>query len=246
MKNLIVNGCSFTDDEKNETWATYVNEVLSPLEYINLAKGSAGNQFICDSTIEFLESKQIDPSDSVIIIMWSGIGRKDYNISGEWYYYFKDFYSLVCERNDETYFLHSGGLTHSWLENKTIRKIFEPVYKIVDPLSLCKENLLFFIKLKSYLNSKGYNFIFTNYFNTWDPTVESTHGGDYCIAHFCEQFPLYTNFDFSNWHFANGNRDCLGDIALQQNKIVKAHPTNEMHKQFSKTVIEWVNEYITH
>ncbi len=244
MKNLVVNGCSFTQKAPGcKTWATFVNETLSPERYYNIAQSGAGNQYICDSTIEFLESTQFDPLDTTVVIMWSGIGRKDLHIGGSWHYHFKDFYGVTCKRNDETYFLHSGGLTDSWLSNKEIRKIFEPIYKIADPLSLCKENLLLFIKLKSYLVSKGYKFIFTNYFNTWNPDVESTHGGDYCIAYFCKQFPIYNNFDFANWKFANANRDCLGDLAHERNGLDDTwHPTVQMHEQFSKTVIQWIEE----
>lgn len=237
MTNLVVNGCSFTE---SESWADRVNKNLSPQTYYNLAKSGAGNKFICDSTIAFLESSNLDPKDTTVIIMWSGIGRKDLHISGEWYFHLREEYMSLCQRNKSYYYLHSGGLTNSWLENKQTQQTFSPMYKLSDPLSICTENLLFFIQLRSYLRDKKFNFYFTNYFNTWNPTVESTVGGDYCIAHFCgiENLPMYKNFNFEDWFFVDNNKSCLGDFAININQLDNTgHPTKIAHEKFADLVV---------
>lgn len=241
MQNLVVNGCSFTQEtDYTRTWASFLREKINPENYINLAQGGAGNKYICDSTISFLESNTISSKNTLIIIMWSGVGRKDLHISEEWFFYFKEYYDYLCRRNDETCYLHSGGLTNSWLENKKTRKIFENIYKISDPLSICIENLLFFIHLKSYLKSNNYKFYFTNYFNTWNPAVESTNGGDYCIGHFCTKHtlnPIYQNFDFDDWIFLNDAKDCLGDLAEKTYSLDSTrHPIEETHSRFANAL----------
>jgi hypothetical protein len=243
VENLVVNGCSFT---QGTTWASFLNKKTNPKNYYNLAQGGAGNKYICDSTIAFLESNNFVPQETLVLIMWSGIGRKDLHISGEWYYCLKDEYCYLCEKNNESYYLHSGGLTNSWLKNNFTKKVFEFLYKISDPLSICVENLLFFIQLESYLKCKNYKFAFTNYYNTWDPTVESTMGGDYCIANFCTlaSTPLYDNFNFHHWIFLDENKMCLGDFASTINEIDQSgHPTLLAHRQFSEFFSEKITNY---
>ena len=237
MKNLLVNGCSFT---QGISWANFVSKKTSSQNYYNLAQGGAGNKFICDSTIAFLESSDLQPRDTTVIIMWSGIGRKDLHISGEWYYHLKNYYDYLCEKTNESYYLHSGGLSNSWEANKETKQIFSPLYKLSDPLSICVENLLFFIQLHSYLKHKNFNFYFTNYFNTWNKEVESTNGGDYCLAHFLEKAkaPMYKNFDFDNWFFIDSRKNCLGDFASNLGQLDDTgHPTVLAHEKFADTVV---------
>ena len=213
-----------------------MNNTLAPQNYYNLAQGGAGNKYICDSTIAFLESNQFDPKDTLVLIMWSGTGRKDLHISGEWYFYLKEKYQYLCQKNNESYYLHSGGLTNSWMQNNFTKKVFANLYKLADPLSLCIENLLFFIQLESYLTVKGYKFAFTNYFNTWNPSVGSTPGGDYCIANFCALnfTPIYNNFDFKNWIFLDEENTCLGDFAIKIDQMDESyHPTLVAHQKFA-------------
>lgn len=235
MNNLVVNGCSFTSDQKGKTWATFINDKLKLANYYNLAQGGAGNKYICDSTIEFLESKNFIPQETLVLIMWSGTGRKDLHIGGDWYFYLRDEYPYLCQKNNESYYLHSGGLTNSWMQNNFTKKVFANLYKLADPYSLCVENLLFFIQLESYLKCKGYKFAFTNFYNIWNPTVESTPVGDYCIAHFCTATPtpIYNNLNFNNWIFLDKNKTCLGDFARRINQLDNYHPTELAHKKFA-------------
>lgn len=237
MNNFIANGCSFTRGNKEtKTWAKFINDRLDSQNYYNLAQGGAGNKYICDSTIAFLESNQFDPKDTLVLVMWSGTGRKDLHISGECYFYLKEEYQYLCQKNNESYYLHSGGLTNSWMQNNFTFKVFKNLYKLTDPLSLCIENLLFFIQLESYLKCKGYKFAFTNYFNTWNPLVENTPGGDYCIASFCtsNSTPIYNNFDFKNWIFLDEEKTCLGDFAIKIDQMDDSyHPTWVAHQKFA-------------
>ena len=241
MKNLVVNGCSFTQANKNQQkWPDFVVKNICPDSYYNIAQSGAGNKYICDSTINFLESNNLVPAETTVLIMWSGIGRKDLHISGEWFFHLKETYTYLCQKNNESYFLHSGGLANSWMQDKQLEQVFSPQYKLSDPLSICIENLLFFIQLRSYLRERKYNFYFTNYFNTWNKNIESTNGGDYCIANFCvkEDLPLYNKFDFDDWFFVDTEKNCLGDLAHDMNELDHTgHPTTTAYEKFAQQVV---------
>lgn len=239
FKNLIINGCSYT--EGTHTWAQVVNNYYTPKIYKNFAKQGAGNFYISNSTIDYLESAQLTPADTMVIIMWSGTGRKDLRISGEWYYYFKDQgYGFQSHNdNDSEYYIFSGGLTNSWTSNTELKKSFEWAYKLSDPTSLCKDSLVEMIKLENYLKYHGYQYRMASFLNYWS-TVESCTliSGDYCIPYFLKDILIYQNYDMNSWIFADDEHMCLGEYAKRLNELDSTgHPTAYAHRQFAEQVI---------
>jgi len=237
MKNLLVNGCSFTDDSGCVlTWATFLKEIVRPEQYINLASGGAGNEYICKSTINFLETTHLDPEQTLIVIMWSGTGRKDLTVSGEWWYHLKNDYYYLAKATNEEYYLFSGGLTNSWLDNSFTKNTFSPLYKLSDPLSLSLDSLYHFNVLKNYLENKKYQFKFTSYFDYWSSDIESVHDtGDYSIGWFCKDHPVYKNFDFSNWICIDNS---LGNFAKSLDELDQTvHPTTAAHSKFTTDIL---------
>jgi len=236
MKNLIVNGCSFTQDfEYMPTWASYINKYINSEFYSNLAQAGAGNKYICDSTITFLEKNEISNKDTLIIVMWSGIDRKDVHISQDWFEYIKEQYNFLHEQNDGSYYLHSGGEINSWLTNKETKKIFRNLYKIIDYKSMCIESLLCFKQLESYLKDNGYNFIFTSFFNIWKQPKVLKKKQDLFIDDYCSGMPIYENFDLTNWWFIDEQKNCLGDFAINLNYLEddNFHPNKTGHSKFA-------------
>jgi len=254
IQNLLVNGCSYTSDEYNKskhtdfkTWAKLSHETLGSTNYCNLAKGGAGNFYICNSTINFIETHKPDPDHTLIIIMWSGIGRKDLRISGEWWFHLNKTYPWGAQTIDEDYYLFSGGLNASWMTDVQVKKIFNPLYKISDPLSLTMDSLMLFTYLSTYLEQKKYKYLFTSFHNCWSESeMSSTGGGDYSIGYFCKELDLYKNFDFSKWFFANNNKDCFGEYAYSLNEMDQTHhPSDIAHRLFAENyVIPEVNKLI--
>lgn len=239
IKNLVINGCSFTDERHFETWATYLAQNFQLESYRNLAYKAAGNHYICNSTIHLLEQQMLNPAETMVIIMWSGTTRKDISVSGEWWYELSKKWPASATLNDQHYYLFSGGLFGD-CKNKTIKEIFHWLYKLVDPETICTDSLLNFINLENYLKRHGYQYKFTSFANYWNPNVESTFpGGDYSLGYFCRHIPLYKNFDFSHWFFINDQQDCLFELAQYNNQLDKTnHPTSIAHKQFvTETVI---------
>lgn len=234
IKNFIANGCSFTAETMlGNSWASFVGKEF-PF-YHNLAHGGAGNYYIASSTIEYLETKKHNPRETLVGIMWSGIGRKDLLISGEEYYRLrKDYFACVKELNEQ-YYLLSGGLAHSWQQHPETKRLFQNIYKLIDPVSVCRETLFEIIKLKGYLESKGYRYFFTSYFDYWNPDIESvTASGDYSIGHFCHNLPIYTNIDQStNWITTY-----LGNFAQDSNRLDHTvHPTTNAHQLYASEVV---------
>lgn len=235
--NLVVNGCSFTNDFVDfPTWATYTSQMLDVENYVNLAWPAVGNTYICSTTINYIERYKPDPSNTVFVIMWSGIGRKDVQISREAFgllHNSEEYYPVTWESN-ETYWFVSGGHGGSWQFAKESQLLFKQQYKYSDPQPLCEESLHNFICLENYLKQKGYRFLFTNYCNTW---LKDPHGiaGDYTLGYFC---PKHVNFDFTNWFFVDEQRNCLGDFALQRGMLDDTrHPTKKAQELFAEQVV---------
>jgi len=242
IKNFIAGGCSFTSDTQNtkKTWATVVGQEFS--FYKNLASGGAGNYYISSSVIDYLESTNLDPNETLVAVMWSGVGRKDLLISGEYYFWLKkDYPFLASTTEQETYYLFSGGVAASWLDNSETREAFKGSYKFSDPQSLCNESLFEIIKLKGYLESKRYNYVFTNYFDCWMPDKESGHGGDYSIGFFCKDTPMYQNLDRTHYWVNN----FLGNYAEERSQLDNTwHPTDECHTSWANEVmLPYINQF---
>jgi hypothetical protein len=243
IKNLVVNGCSFTRDQTNtNTWATHLRNTIEPKIYQNLACSGAGNFYICNSTIDYLSSSNLDPAETMVIVMWSGSGRKDIRISGEWYYHFENQYNYRAKSfndNESEYYLFSGGLTNSWMETPPIRKIFEWSYKLSDPVSLCKDTLIHIINLENYLKVHGYQYRFAGYVNQWTSAQDhSPLSGDYSIGYFLKDMPVYDQYKYDSWIFVDQERNCLGEFAKNINELDQTvHPTELAHRLFANNII---------
>jgi hypothetical protein len=247
IKNLVINGCSFTSDQQSTTtWAKILSKKFPKINYHNIAAVAAGNDYILQSTINFLEGQQFDPQETLVLIMWSGTGRKDLNISGEWWYHLTQHYRFGKNQDDHQYYLFSGGLNNSWTTNKNTKHIFDWLYKLSDPHTLCQSSMLNFVNLENYLKVQGYRYKFTSYVNYWDPESESNfNAGDYSIGHFCKDYPLYQKYDFSNWFFVNDKKDCLAEFAKDSHQLDNTgHPTDLGHNQFVEQVVMPVIETV--
>ena len=220
---LIANGCSFTQGHSRSNGKSWVDFV--PVQNkINLANGGAGNTYICQSTLEFLESYG-NPINDIVAVMWSGTSRIDVQVSQSWYNYVIDQGKTGCN-NGSNHWIHTGS-------SGTI-PMFETLCKVKDNQTLCLESLYNFVLLDSYLKNKGYRYFFTSYANCW------TQHNQYCettkidpsIGYHCKNFAVYRNFDFSNWIFTNNQRDCLAEFAWTPD-CDDLHPSEEMHAKYA-------------
>ena len=250
IRNFIANGCSFTESCQNpeteiynKTWATYLAQELGVENHVNLASSGAGNDYICQSTVNYIETHKPDPATTLVVIMWSGLSRIDVPISQHWYNHFKPIVYSVCKSDGISHWASSGGAGGSWQMTSLYKEIFGDLYKIIDPVDQCMHSLRTFIMLESYLKSRGYKFLFTSFINYWtinpvSPLYSKLTGCETYIERHCKNQPIYQNFDFSNWFFINNNRDCIGEFAWDP-VLSKGdtHPSEEMHQRFAQEIL---------
>jgi len=244
IRNFIANGCSFTEYIKNpdhvtKTWATYLAQDLAVDHHVNLASSGAGNEYICHSTINYLEANSFDPTQTLVAVMWSGPTRIDVPMSKDWYNHIKFGDYSCCKTDSIGHWINSGGQGGGWTYAAVSKNIFDNLYKIVDPMDLCMKSLRYFILLESYLKQRGYKFLFTSFINYWDTTKQypDISVGEYNLGWLCQDQPIFKNFDFSNWVFVNDSRDCIGEFAWNSQSNGDAHPRDKMHQRFAKEIL---------
>jgi hypothetical protein len=238
IRHLVANGASFT---AGNSWAQHTAQNLNPTSFTNLAQKAAGNFYICNSTIDHLLSTDLDPRETMVLVMWAGTGNRDVRISGEWWHLIQDHnyqFGAPMPGPDDSYCLFSGGLSNSWTTNSLTKSIFEWHYKTNDPQSLCKDSLMQFLYLENFLKCQGYMYRFLSPGNCWKSDQSTYYSGNYSIGHFCKDAPVLQKFDFSSWIFANPERDGIYEFCQNIDELDDVdHPTVQGHCQFSQQVI---------
>ena len=158
-KHLIVSGCSFTK-WAYKTWPDYLANNLG-CELINLAHPGSGNYYIRRSLIDHLRLTKPDPSDTLVMIMWSGITRRDVEVSED----FVNLYSglQTMKLINGSYFAISGGMDGRWQYNKATKTYFEWLYKLTDNKAHWANTLDNLLTAKEYLDKNKYTYYFLSY-----------------------------------------------------------------------------------
>lgn len=230
IDQLVVGGCSFTQGTHGThgaTWAKHLN--ISSV--VNLANGGAGNNYICRRTLNYLESHNVNPKKTLVIIMWSGTSRIDVSVSSEWYKHIRTTFGFG-QSDGVSNWIHTGSSGNV--------PVLESLCKTNNNQSLCVDSLQNFILLEKYLQARGYPYLFTSYANYWNEEQEycATTEVDPNIGYYCKNMQLYKNFDFSNWIFVNDKQDCFGEFALDDiRNRDDAHPGPAAHKKFATEIL---------
>lgn len=237
IKNLLISGCSFTEKPLwGDAWGEIAAKELG-LKCLNVAKGAAGNDYIFNSIVD--ATCNFSPDDTMVVVMWSGIGRKDIRVSSEYWNILDYKFKTKTNFDEDKYYVFSGGMSNCWMDNSESDRLFRNLYKSSDPFTLCKDSLVNFLNLENFLKVKGFKYKFTSFMNCWNPTTQTTPIGDYSIGHFCKDNQLYKSFDFSDWLFVNENKDGFYEYTKNKNLISAdgIHPNAIAHKQFSCEII---------
>lgn len=228
MKNMLVNGCSFSRGPKS--WPYYLAEYLN-VDLVNLAQSGAGNTYIQESTVDELSQRAYD----YVVIMWTGLSRLDYRVS-EISKFSQSSYTSKYQKtrndwaeknivpvNDQDYVADNWvfGCGHINSETPVVESgLFDGVYKHLDYSQLVYHSLQKIIALQSFLKSTNNNYLFTFY-------------QDY-INDFQMHPTLYRLLDQQKMYIA----DNLYSIAKKHNDYAddNLHPGIKSHESWAKLI----------
>jgi hypothetical protein len=160
-KNLVVSGCSFTYNNSETsavTWPYYLRDLAGIDQVYDCSLPGAGNYHICYSTIWSLETTNFNPTDTLVIVMWSGHNRDDAIISAD------SLNKLPMSFNYTNSVVTgiSGG-NHPESKNNAENRPIKDLDQIKSIKSRTIENYLYVATLYHYLLQKQYKFLFLDY-----------------------------------------------------------------------------------
>ena len=142
---ILTNGCSFTARSPYPTWPYLLGTDVVK----NLAEHSAGNQWICASTIAELSENSYD----LVLVMWSGLERLDWTVEEDVYQQSTGFKSV---NNFGIHYLHNE------------QDLFKQVSIASGHRERVFNSLMQIISLQSYLQAHDINYKFMSYMNVWE------------------------------------------------------------------------------
>ena len=168
FKNLLVSGCSFTYNNSDSnicTWPYYLRDLAGFDNVYDVSQSGTGSNHIFNSVVYECETNPfVDPSNTLIIVMWSGLTRTDIiaeqSVTKDWHfmsnYCFDSKFATLSIFNQAT-------------DRTAIDELCKQYKKIVSPNAQIIESLIKVQALRHYLKSKGFNFVFLSWM---DPEQE--------------------------------------------------------------------------
>lgn len=235
-KNLIVSGCSFTHEPDLGypfSWANLL-AYWTGMNIINLAIPGAGNDHISKSVILYLERNNLDPTETLILIMWSGAGRIDW-ITDKSLSNFKNEYSFAYSY-DQYNELVVGG---NWWGDKNpthLKRTLIEYSKYQSDHSLALHSWIAIENLSNYLENNKFNYYYTSFLNYKRRNIK----GDAMIVPFFEELKkLNLTLNLDKWlKFADN--DYYGDWARENNFLAE----DDFHPKYPDANEGWVKEIL--
>lgn len=209
---ILASGCSFTAGGPNagENWPT----MMSRRHYVNnLAVSGAGNDYICRSTMHELASnlKFYD----LVLVMWSGIQRRDIMLGQMAYNIIKHSKHNV---SGGRYGFVGDAYTHNYSPEPQYKNYGKEYFKLSDEESLAHETLINMVSLQSFLKQIGVPYKFFSYVNYWN-NRDSIKDLNFGLTKYQSCQSLYDQLDFDNFVFYNSQRDGLYEFAVENNLL---------------------------
>jgi hypothetical protein len=227
-KTLLVSGCSFThnNSEDHFSWANDL-AVWTGMDIVNLAIPGAGNTHIANSIILHIEREQLDPKDSLVLVMWSGIARIDW-IADRELSNFKDTYPFTYNYDQHNELIVGGSWWHRENNKTHIIKTLIEYSKYQTTHSLALDSWLSMTSLINYLNAKGFEHYHTSILD---------HGFDkeeMWVDYNKELAELKLSLDRTNWI-----SPCIGNYCKDLNMLQddNFHPTMQGHEKWTREVL---------
>lgn len=223
FKNLLVSGCSYTWNNHQSvpvTWPCYLRDLMGFEQVLDCSQPGSGNTHIFNSIINELElNTAISVTDTVIIVMWSGLGRTDiladYSITRD----YED-----CPRPtylfDKQQRYASTSIWHNLKTNSPFATFNRQYQKLFAGGGRITQSLLQIIALGNYLQNRGYQYMFLN----WEPMQYLDQVEPALIARALSYITDLTS---------------LGEYADRTNQRVPndGHPTVDAHLEWTRQVL---------
>jgi len=250
MKHIVTSGCSFSE-KGDRTWPSHLSNTPGITVY-TLGLSSAGNNWIAKTAIHQVHkllSQGVSPDDISVIIMWSGIDRKDLFISKAETNNFEKLIQLgepavvnpvsfIDPLNDDIYASgHTDGYLvgsmSAYFDNVNIRKMKQGlIMPFFSNESLAIESYENFLRVQWLCESKKIkllNMTFMDIMHYPDPSLNIL-----TKDHYRNIAPLNDMIDFKNWLFwkeTGGMYEytCDNNLPVEQDNV---HPTKLAYEHF--------------
>ena len=231
IKNLLVNGCSFSRGPNS--WPYH----LKYQNIVNLAQAGAGNTYIHETTVAELAHRPYD----FVIIMWTGIHRVDYKVSNinefseskytsKYQHQQNDWAEkIVYLVNDQDYVEKNWVFGCGHINNESAlkrSKIFEGVYKYIGLSQFIDHLLIKMISLQNTLKQMQIPYLFT-FYNSYENDLKANKN----LYSMLDQRQVYTKENIND--IANTN---------QWLDIDKIHPGHMAHKTWAQLIQPKIKE----
>lgn len=166
-KNCLIAGCSFSNNGSAQwpvTWPYYLRDLVNFESIIDCSQGGAGDHHVYNTVINEIETHNLTPTDTCVMIMWPSLDR--INVIGQ--RELLDYFAVV----KPVYQFDSEGKYISvnlWRRDSTFNKQ-NPLEalgnlhgKTFDLEGQILESCLHIIGLYHYLKNKQFKFVFTPY-----------------------------------------------------------------------------------
>lgn len=239
IKNLVVSGCSFTDDYDGKTWPYYIADNIKDCCVYNLSFPGAGNFYIADTVRNFLINEKPNPAETLVMVMWSGMTRKDLLVDRPYYDMLPDTCKITHYNN---HYVVCGGFAGSWQDppqNILLKPLFSSYFKFTDIPAMAYDTLMHMANLRYFLERNNYSYKFLSYVNYWKntPGVLVGRNHDYSLTYYSR--PEVLNEVGDNWIWADEEKNCIYEYACKHNMLSKDnfHPATEAHNLFTKEIL---------
>jgi hypothetical protein len=208
FKHLVTSGCSFTHQPEQTSrpfsWANLLADYTG-MQIHNLAIPGAGNDHISQSIILYLKKNKIDPKETLVLPMWSGISRIDWITDSASSQFAKEYpFSYHYDNYNE---LVLGGAWWNVKKPSPIIKTLVEYSKYQSGHSLALRSWLAMENLSNYLIVNNYTYYYTSFIN-----YKRTGTGAELLVNFDDELsdlnilldkeswlPLYDNEYYGDW-----------------------------------------------
>lgn len=163
-KNLVVSGCSFTYNFSNTcaiSWPYYIRDLLGFDQVYDSSLPGGGNYHIAQSTKWVIETQNLDPKTTFVVVMWSGADRDDIIANSD--FVKKDFFTNAEYKYNPSV---SSGVTGGTNSQSNVKlNFFKDLNFIKTQDSRAIENYLLITGLWHYLKSTKFKFAFLEFVN---------------------------------------------------------------------------------